>query len=371
MTPLLRAALPCAVALLAACGGGSDPAPAPVPPPAPPPSANVWSTVDALASEGFRANPTVTGMTVAIYDTNHRKLFEQTYGDFAPTRRVAVASASKMVSGVLLFRLIGQGKLSLDSTTGQVLGWQGERGTITLRHLLSFTSGLIPDAPCINRPGMTLAECVNEIRDDPAARVAAPGTRYDYGSTHQHVAARMAEVVSGKTWNQLFADELATPLGLPADVTYYTFPDGKVGTTNPRIAGGMQANVDEYARLLALSLTKGVFNGVRYAPAELFDVQAIEPYPQVVVGASPMAAAGYSFRYGLSAWLECSTRAAGCTVISSPGAFGWTPWVDRDAGYLAIIGLRSGSNTVGDRIAPEIFAIAKRLQPEIRKALGK
>ncbi|ADO71673.1 hypothetical protein [Stigmatella aurantiaca] len=39
----------------------------------------------------------------------------------------------------------------------------------------------------------------------------------------------------------------------------------------------------------------------------------------------------------------------GCSSISSPGAFGWTPWVDRDAGYYAILGMQlsSGDATGG------------------------
>jgi hypothetical protein len=45
------------------------------------------------------------------------------------------------------------------------------------------------------------------------------------------------------------------------------------------------------------------------------------------------------FRYGLSAWLECATPAEGCHKMSSPGAFGFTPWIDRENGYYAILGM--------------------------------
>src|SRR6187455_855987 len=77
-------------------------------------------------------------MGLAVYDRAGTKVFQRMYGDFAPDRRVAIASASKMVTGVVLFRLVDEGRLSLDSTTGTVLGWRGENGGITLRHLLSF-----------------------------------------------------------------------------------------------------------------------------------------------------------------------------------------------------------------------------------------
>jgi CubicO group peptidase (beta-lactamase class C family) len=99
----------------------------------------------------------------------------------AADRRIPIASASKLVAGLTILRLVDQGKLSLDSTTGQVLGWQGPQGAITLKQLLSFTSGMPPRDACTLRPGITLAECVNSL--SKLKLVAAPGTRFDYGNT--------------------------------------------------------------------------------------------------------------------------------------------------------------------------------------------
>ena len=48
------------------------------------------------------------------------------YGNFSADQRVAIASASKLVSGATLFRLVDAGYLTLDTTTGQVLGWTGD-----------------------------------------------------------------------------------------------------------------------------------------------------------------------------------------------------------------------------------------------------
>ncbi len=324
--------------------------------------------MDQKAAAAF-AGSGVSGMTLTIYDRNDVKVFEKSYGSFSPTNRVAVASASKIVAGTLIFRVIGQGLLSLDSTTAQVLGWPGTRGTITLRHLLSFTSGLVPDADCISNALITLAACVDRVRDDPAALIATPGTRFDYGGTHLHVAARMAEVATGKNWNQLYADELRTPLGLSSESTFYTLPDQGIGTINPRVAGGLTANVDEYARLLAIPFHRGTYRGVTYAPASLFDQQAIAPYPGATIGNSPFASLGLDFRYGLTAWLECSTPATGCTTLSSPGAFGWTPWFDRQAGYYAVIGmLQNGAGSSG--VVAFSVNLAQSLKPDIVRALG-
>lgn len=348
--------------LLAGCGGGGSggeedgPSPPPVDP---------FAEVDRLALATFTAQG-IPGMAVVIYDRNDRKVFEKMYGDFAPDRRVAVASASKMMAGLALFRLVDQGYLSLDSTTAQVLGWTGPQGDITLRHLLSFTSGLEPDAGCTSQATLTLAQCVEQVA--VSTPVAAPGTRFDYGSTHLHVAARMAEVVTGSAWNAVFAQQVLQPLGLPDSVQFYTFPRQALGTTNPLVAGGMRATMNEYARMLAVVFHRGTFQGQPFANAALFDAQAREPYPDVVIGNSPMTSLAYEFRYGLTAWLECTTPATGCSSISSPGAFGWTPWVDREGGYYAIIAMEVGD--ARDGVVNFSVRLAQDLKPEIRRALA-
>jgi CubicO group peptidase (beta-lactamase class C family) len=180
----------------------------------------------------------------------------------------------------------------------------------------------------------------------------------------------MAEARTGKPWNQIFADELAAPLNLPAAVTYYTAVQQGTGTVNPRVAGGLQASMNEYAPLLALSFHRGTYKGTVYAPASLFDAQAVEPYPGVTIGVSPVANLGLPYRYGLAAWLECPTPATGCSILSSPGAFGWTPWVDRQAGYYAMIGMNYNDGASSGVVQISV-TLAQQLQPEIRKALGR
>ena len=44
-------------------------------------------------------------------------------------------------------------------------------------------------------------------------------------------------------------------------------------------------------------------------------------------------------RYGLGVWLECVPARRPCPVVSSAGAFGWTPWFDREAGYFALLAM--------------------------------
>jgi len=326
-------------------GGASDPDP--------------FAAVDQALRDAYERR-IVPGLGLAIYDQAGVKRFERMYGDFSPDRRVAIASASKLVSGVTLFRLIDQGYLSLDTTTGQVLGWRGERGTITLRQLLSFTSGLEPEDLCTVLPGLTLAACVDLIARNGLA--GAPATRFDYGSTHLAVAGRMAEVATGRSWDSLFGSQLREPLGLPSDLVYYATPRQPVPTDNPLLAGGLRASMNEYARVLRLVYDKGRWLGQPLLQPAIFDTQAIEPYPSAVIGNSPMP----SLRYGLTAWLECPTPQLGCARLSSPGAFGFAPWLDRAAGYFAVLGMeipeRSEEGNLG-------VTLERTLQPLIVEAL--
>jgi CubicO group peptidase (beta-lactamase class C family) len=320
-----------------------------------------FAAVDAEAAKAF-ATGAAPGFCLTVYEGSGHIVFQKSYGDFAPDRRVAVASASKFVSGLVLMRLVDRGVLSLDSTTGEVLGWAGANGSIRLSHLLSFTSGLPREAACTRTLAVTLAQCVDQIAALTA--IAPPGERYDYGSTHLHVAARMAEVRTGKEWAAIFAEELREPLGTASDIAYYTAPRQSLGTSNPLIAGGLRASSDEYAPFLALAFRRGLGpSGTRLISDAIFDAQAKNPYPDAVVGYSPLEAGGLDFRYGLAAWLECATPATGCAVISSPGAFGFTPWLDREAGYYAILAMEIDSG------ATFSVRVEQTLEPLIRAAI--
>jgi CubicO group peptidase (beta-lactamase class C family) len=317
--------------LLSACNGDSDGG-------VPPSSNGAFAAVDSAARNAFESEH-LDGMGLAIYDRNGVKVFEQMYGDFSPDERVPIASASKLVSGAVIFRLIDEGYLSLDSSTAQVLGWTGDEGAITLRQLLSFTSGLPPENRCTYDSTITLADCVATISQ--LGLDAAPGTEFDYGSVHLDVAGRMAEVETGRSWNDLFASQLRDPLGLPADIVYYANPLKGTGTDNPLLAGGLQMSMNEYEHVLHFVFDKGVWQGNALMAPAIFDTQTIDPYPDATIGKSP----GGSVRYGLTAWLDCSTPQTGCAVISSPGAFGFTPWLDRATGYYAILGMYYPNNS--------------------------
>ncbi len=323
-----------------------------------------WENVEALLAAKAAAAG-VDRLGLAVWDGTDRRVYQHMIGDFSPDTPVAVASASKLVSGLVIFDVIRRGALTLDSTTGDVLGWTGASANITLRELLSFTSGLPREAACALNPLTSLAACVESIAGlEP---LAPPATRFDYGSTHLHVAARMAEVATGVTWAALFEQTLRIPLGLPDDVAYYTAPRQALGKINPLVAGGLRASMNAYVGFLALAYHKGSYGGLTVGTPVLFDDQAKEPYPDVLVGFTPAA----QFRYGLASWLLCDTPATGCAALASPGAFGFTPWYDRDTGYYAILGMELARDGADDQVAPFAIDLMQSLAPLIRQRVGQ
>ena len=345
-------------AALTACGGGGA-----KPPPGGDSSAR-FDAVDAAMNAAYATHDVPIGL--AVYDRDGVKVHELMLGGFSGDQRVAIASASKLVSGVVLLRLVDQGLLTLDSTTAQVLGWSWANGAITLRQLLSFTSGLHPNNACTGNPGTTLAECAEIISQAPV--LAPPATRYDYGSTHLHVAGRMAEVVTGTPWNSVFAQQLGDPLGLSTEAQYYTFPRRAIGTSNPLLAGGLRMTMNEYAKVLRVVFAKGQAPGTPQISSALFDEQSRQPYPGVTIGASPAEANGSGFKYGLTTWLECATPVTGCESLSSPGAFGFTPWIDRAAGYYAILGMET--TDVQGEVVNWAVTLEQQLKPLIAEAVS-
>lgn len=294
----------------------------------------------------------VDGMTLWIVNRDGQRLVDETVGDFAPDRRVAVASASKLVSALVVLRTVEQTTLELDTTVSQGLAADLDAdgaplvvpaplASVTLDQLGGFVSGLPGDAPCVRRPASSLDDCVDEIVGlDP---VGPPGTTFDYGSTHLQLAGRIVELASGTDWASAFDRTLATPLGIDdPGLVYVTYPQQAIGS-HPLVAGGLRATMEEYARFLDLVLAEGrLANGTPWIAASSIDRLFENPWAGATMLNWPTSA--YDFRYGFGTWLECPGPVEVCDVVSSPGAFGFTPWVDRERGYWGILAMESAGS---------------------------
>ena len=237
----------CSAVLASGCGGGSGAASSL------PPSTDPWAAVTnsiVSAQSQFEG-----GFTLEVM-TPEGVVYSRGVGAFSNTTYAPVASASKMVSATVFLRLAEQGLLPLETQTKALLvnrqgkPWSGNMGDIRVRQLLSFTSGISSDVLASEDTTITLDEAVKRIYDDQSPSASTPGSYFYYGgTTHMRIAARMAELATGKTWRQLFDEQLRLPLGWGVSSTYG-------GAANPNPAGGLACTGLEYTRFLCCSCAR-------------------------------------------------------------------------------------------------------------------
>ncbi|MEE8306640.1 MAG: serine hydrolase domain-containing protein, partial [Gammaproteobacteria bacterium] len=156
-------------------------------------------------------------MRVVIGDSSG-VLLDYEKGNFATSERHLLASATKWLSALVIYRLIEQGVMApLDQPQDYLGYWTGDpndsRSRITLEQLLAFTSGFNnpPAQPgCVGDGGQTLQSCVQTIYT--GGLDTEPGVAFSYGPEHLHVAAAMAEVASGMLFSELFDQSIRAGL---------------------------------------------------------------------------------------------------------------------------------------------------------------
>jgi CubicO group peptidase (beta-lactamase class C family) len=144
----------------------------------------------------------------------------------------------------------------------------------------------------------------------------------------------MAELATGKSWDQIFLDEVVLPLGLVAtDFAAGSMQAGYVRVSNPRIASGARSTLDDYGRVVDMVLARGRHAGQTYLTPATLDYMALDHSAGLVIGFSPYPE---SHGYGIGQWRESVDAYGNATRLSSPGAFGTTPWVDLGSGVAGV-----------------------------------
>lgn len=282
------------------------------------------------------------GLTLEVM-TPAGVVYSRSFGAFTNTTYAPVASASKMVSASVFLRLAEQGLLPLDTQTKARLinrqgqPWSGNMGEIRVRHLLSFTSGISSEVPGSEDTSITLDEAVKRIYDDQSPTASPSGSYFYYGgSTHLRIAARMAELATGKTWRQLYDEQLRVPLGWNALSTYG-------GSANPNPAGSLACTGLEYTRFLMMQLREGVDGSNRLLSVATIQQQRADAFgPTTTIEYSAYTFLGKAYHYGFGNWLETENGQAPSATNpvnrwSSTGKFGWAPWIAADSSYAGLI----------------------------------
>lgn len=129
-----------------------------------------------------------------------------------------VASITKLFTATVLMTLVENGLLTLDGPIAEHLPSfaAGDRRHVTLRHLLSHTSGL-PDLLRLWTDWPSPEARRRAVLEAPLGN--APGTAFEYSCIGYIVAGFLAERVSHRTLPELVQERICRPLGL-ADTGY-------------------------------------------------------------------------------------------------------------------------------------------------------
>ena len=136
-----------------------------------------------------------------------------------------IASMTKPITATAVLMLQDEGKLSVDDPVAKYLPElanlktpSGKPAGLTLRHLLTHTSGMAEATPQESRAARTLADLIPHFAEKPLQ--FEPGTRWQYCQSGINSLGRIVEVVSGQSLPEFLQKRLFDPLGMK-DTTFY------------------------------------------------------------------------------------------------------------------------------------------------------
>jgi CubicO group peptidase (beta-lactamase class C family) len=149
------------------------------------------------------------------------------------------------------------------------------------------------------------------------------------------VAGWAAEEATGRRWRRLFVECLSWPLSL--DSAAWGQPLSGPDPGSPALLGsGLHLSLADYGAFLSMLQQHGRYEGVRnLSPGaiRLLETERIGNLPREDLPIGVDADWGY----GLGVWCEARTPAGRCLRMSSPGAFGAYPWLDRETGLAGMV----------------------------------
>lgn len=179
---------------------------------------------------------------IALVARQGRVVREKAYGlsdvennvAFTPTTICWIASITKPVTVASALKLIEAGELGLDDNVDHHLpafkgqkDKEGRHQTITIRQLMSHTSGLLANPP--TRPsfffeqeflGRQIGEIAAAIAETPLQ--FQPGSQVLYSNAAPYVLARIIELKSGQAFARYVQEQILDPAGMRD--TYFIIP---------------------------------------------------------------------------------------------------------------------------------------------------
>lgn len=191
----------------------------------PPTDAAITAAADKLAAQAL-SRTGAAGLSVAVA-RDGKVIHSKGYGLAEVEHDVKadgdsmfrMGSITKQFTTAAIMRLVEQGKFGIDDPiTKHVPGYNTQGREITIRHLLTHTSGIksyteikrvMEDEP---EREFTHQEMLDIVQNEPLA--FEPGTAHAYSNTGYYLLGMIIENVSGKKYCEYMRDEFFGPLGL-------------------------------------------------------------------------------------------------------------------------------------------------------------
>jgi hypothetical protein len=267
----------------------------------------------------------------SIYDNNlivyiarrDTTLFCYRQGIYNPDSKLPIMSASKAVTAAVIMSLVETGKLSLDDKVSQFIpSFNNEKKAITIRQLLTHTSGIVVDSPYDSRSNITLQQNIDSVALKTKL-LFTPGSRAIYGSVGFSVASRVAEVIEKKSWAQIFQERIGSKCGMEQVVFSPDHP------SNPATGYGIVCSMNEYLRFLTMIYNKGTFDGIRVLASSSIETMEADNTNNV----DPT--------YGLGVFRsEIKNNTA--LEVACQSATGIHGWINREKNFYGLIFTQAG-----------------------------
>jgi CubicO group peptidase (beta-lactamase class C family) len=341
--------------------------------------------LDALRSILRKAvdDRTVPGVSLLLVHKGEI-IFKEAFGNLTLDQKALMASSSKPVTATLLMILVDQGKLSLDDPVEKYLPefkgitFKGKPPAKlpTVRHLLSNMAGLPGDflaesllkrlrkgagkaqevakeaekdlekgragTGVFSARNRSLAESVRGMAEGGLA--TEPGAEFHYCTMGFNVAARVAEVAAKRPFEELVRTELFepmgmkdtryTPFGLQAIQSSPTLPGGE--SRFIMAGGGMTSTLDDFAAFYQMHANGGTYHGRRILSERAVATMHTRQGKLELLMAGP-----YGNDYGLAFFLDRLDDKGQARIITHPGFFGTTPWLDKDRELIGVLFVQS------------------------------
>ena len=129
-----------------------------------------------------------------------------------PESVFAAGSITKSFTAAAILQLQEKGLLNVDDPVSKYVGGNGWESKVTLRQLLTHTSGLPRDGIIPGKRYVSLDENVESVKKQ--SLLFDPGKNFSYSNAGYSILAAIIGKVSGKSYNEYIRENIFLPLGM-------------------------------------------------------------------------------------------------------------------------------------------------------------